>query len=135
MKIDTTLLATDLSAISQLTRKAEAIGFDGIWVSETAHDAFLPLVLAAEHSERVSLGTSIAVAFPRTPAILAHIAWDLAKYSQGRTVIGLGPQTNSHFQYCDAPNAHCYFLHSRHIRKLVKIRIIRGKSWQSVCQR
>ena len=38
MKIDTTLLATDLSEIPQLTRQAEAIGFDGIWTSETAHD-------------------------------------------------------------------------------------------------
>jgi hypothetical protein len=76
MKFDTPLLATDLSVIPQLTRQAEAIGFDGIWVSETAHDAFLPLVLVAEHSQRITLGTSIAVAFPRTPAILAHIAWD-----------------------------------------------------------
>ena len=98
MKFDTTLLATELSEIPQLTRQAEALGFDGIWTSETAHDAFLPLVLAAEHSNRISLGTSIAVAFPRSPAILAHIAWDLARYSQGRFKIGLGPQTNSHFQ-------------------------------------
>ena len=78
--------------VPQLTPQAEAIGFDGIWVSETAHDAFLPLVLAAEHSQRVTLGTSIAVAFPRTPAILAYIAWDLARYSQGRFRIGLGTQ-------------------------------------------
>ena len=98
MKFDTTLLTTDLSEIPQLTRQAEAIGFDGIWVSETAHDAFLPLVLVAEHSKRVTLGTSIAVAFPRSPAILAYIAWDLARYSQGRFIIGLGPQTNNHFQ-------------------------------------
>ena len=98
MKFDTTLLATDLSEIPHLTRQAEAIGFDGIWTSETAHDAFLPLVVAAEHSNRISLGTSIAVAFPRTPAILAHIAWDLARYSEGRFKIGLGPQVNSHFQ-------------------------------------
>lgn len=96
MKIDTTLLATDLGQIPQLTRQAEAIGFDGIWVSETAHDVFLPLVLAAEHSQRVTLGTSIALAFPRSPAILAYIAWDLAKYSQGRFVLGLGTQVKAH---------------------------------------
>ncbi len=96
MKIDTTLLATDLSQIPTLTKAADEMGFDGIWTSETAHDAFLPLVLAAEHSERITLGTSIAVAFPRSPAILAHIAWDLAKYSQGRTVIGLGTQVKGH---------------------------------------
>jgi len=98
MKFDTTLLATDLSQMPTLTQAAEAMGFDAVWTSETAHDPFLPLVLAAEHSQRVTLGTSIAVAFPRTPAILAHIAWDLARYSQGRFIIGIGPQTNSHFQ-------------------------------------
>ncbi len=96
MKFDTALLATDLSEIPQLTRQAEAIGFDGIWVSEAAHDAFLPLVLVAEHSERVTLGTSIALAFARSPASLAYIAWDLAKYSQGRVVVGLGTQVKVH---------------------------------------
>ena len=98
MKIDTTLLATELSDIPALTRQAEAIGFDGIWTSETAHDPFLPLTLAAEHSQTLSLGTSIAVAFPRSPAILAYLAWDLASYSQGRFRIGLGSQINNHFQ-------------------------------------
>jgi len=98
MKIDTTLLAVELSEITSLAAAAEAIGFDGIWTSETAHDPFLPLTLAAEHSQTLSLGTSIAVAFPRSPAILAYIAWDLAKYSQGRFIIGLGPQINNHFQ-------------------------------------
>ena len=98
MKFDTTLLTTDLSQMPTLTQAAEAMGFDAVWTSETAHDPFLPLVLAAEHSQQVALGTSIAVAFPRTPAILAHIAWDLARYSQGRFIIGLGPQTNNHFQ-------------------------------------
>ena len=96
MKLDTTLLVADLSQIPQLARQAEGLGFDGIWTSETAHDAFLPLVLAAEHSNRISLGTSIAVAFPRSPAILAHIAWDLARYSEGRFIIGLGPQVKGH---------------------------------------
>jgi alkanesulfonate monooxygenase SsuD/methylene tetrahydromethanopterin reductase-like flavin-dependent oxidoreductase (luciferase family) len=98
MKFDTTLLATDLSEIPQLTRQAEVIGFDGIWVSETAHDPFLPLVLVAEHSERLTLGTGIALAFPRSPAVLAYMAWDLAKYAQGRFVLGLGTQVNNHFQ-------------------------------------
>ena len=98
MKIDTTLLATELSEIPALTIAAEAIGFDGIWTSETAHDPFLPLTLAAEHSQTLSLGTSIAVAFPRSPAVLAYIAWDLARYSQGRFIMGLGTQTNNHFQ-------------------------------------
>ena len=98
MKFDTSLLVTDLSEIPQLTRQAEAMGFDGIWTAETAHEPFLPLVLAAEHSQKVSLGTSIAVAFPRSPAVLAYIGWDLARFSKGRFIMGLGTQTNNHIQ-------------------------------------
>jgi alkanesulfonate monooxygenase SsuD/methylene tetrahydromethanopterin reductase-like flavin-dependent oxidoreductase (luciferase family) len=71
MKFDTTLLICDLSQMPALTQAAEAIVFAGIWVAETAHDAFLPLTLAAEHSQRLSLGTSIALAFLRSPAAQA----------------------------------------------------------------
>ena len=98
MKIDTSLLVSNLSDIPALTQSAEELGFDGIWTAETAHDPFLPLALAAEHSQRVTLGTSIALAFPRSPAILAQLAWDLARYSKGRFILGLGTQTNNHFQ-------------------------------------
>ena len=98
MKFDTTLLVNELNHMPALAQAAEAMGFDGIWTSETAHDAFMPLVLAAEHSQTLALGTSIAVAFPRTPAVLAHIAWDLARFSKGRFIVGLGTQTNNHFQ-------------------------------------
>lgn len=96
MKIDTTLLVSDLTEMPTLARAAEAMGFDGIWTAETAHDAFLPLVLAAEHSQRLSLGTSIAIAFARSPATLAYIAWDLARFSKGRFIMGLGTQVRGH---------------------------------------
>jgi len=96
MKIDTTLLVSDLREMPVLTRAAEEMGFDGIWTADTAHDALLPLTLAAEHSEHLSLGTSIAVAFPRSPAILAYMAWDLAQFSKGRFIMGLGPQVKGH---------------------------------------
>ncbi|MCP5097926.1 MAG: TIGR03617 family F420-dependent LLM class oxidoreductase [Chloroflexi bacterium] len=96
MKFDTTLLAHDLNEMAAYTKAAESIGFDGIWTAETSHDPFLPLTLAAEHSERVKLGTGIAVAFPRSPATLAYLAWDLARYSQGRFILGLGTQVKAH---------------------------------------
>lgn len=98
MKFDTSLLVSDLSDMPVLTQAAEAMGFAGIWVAETAHDAFLPLALAAEHSQRLSLGTGIALAFSRSPAVLAYLAWDLARFSQGRFILGLGTQVNNHFQ-------------------------------------
>lgn len=96
MKFDTWLLEHDLKAMPDLSQKIEAMGFDGMWTAEAGNDAFFPLLLAAEHTERVSLGTSIATAFPRTPTILAHIAWDLANYSNGRFILGLGAQVRAH---------------------------------------
>ncbi len=96
MKFDASLLVHDLREMPAVARFADDAGFDGIWTFETAHEPFLPLVLAAEHSERLSLGTSIAVAFPRSPAILASIAWDLARFSKGRFILGLGTQVKGH---------------------------------------
>ncbi|HEY7167485.1 MAG TPA: TIGR03617 family F420-dependent LLM class oxidoreductase [Candidatus Binatia bacterium] len=96
MKIDASMLVHDLAQMPAVARAADEIGFDGLWTFETAHDAFLPLVLAAEHSRRLTLGTSIAVAFSRSPAVLAYIAWDLARFSKGRFILGLGTQVKGH---------------------------------------
>ena len=96
MKFDASLLVHKLEQMPALARFADDAGFNGIWTFETAHEPFLPLVLAAEHSSRLSLGTSIAVAFPRSPTILAQIAWDLARYSKGRFILGLGTQVKGH---------------------------------------
>lgn len=96
MKFDASLLVHDLGQMPALARFADEAGFDGIWTFETAHEPFLPLVLAAEHSQRLSVGTSIAVAFARSPAILASISWDLARFSKGRFILGLGTQVKGH---------------------------------------
>ncbi|HZA78592.1 MAG TPA: LLM class F420-dependent oxidoreductase [Acidimicrobiales bacterium] len=74
----------------------EARGYDGIWVPETSHDPFLPLLLAAEHTERLDLGTGIVVAFARNPMTLAQVSWDLQAASQGRFILGLGSQIKAH---------------------------------------
>ncbi len=96
MKFDASLLVHDLEQMPALARFADETGFDGIWTFETAHEPFLPLVLAAEHSRRLSVGTSIAVAFARSPAILAYLAWELARFSKGRFILGLGTQVKGH---------------------------------------
>lgn len=77
-------------------REAEAQGYDGIWTAETAHDPFFPLVLAAEHTESIELGTGIAVAFARSPMTVANIGWDLQAFSGGRFLLGLGSQIRPH---------------------------------------
>ncbi|HFE65778.1 MAG TPA: TIGR03617 family F420-dependent LLM class oxidoreductase [Chloroflexi bacterium] len=99
MKFDTTLLVHDLGEMAACTAAAETLGFDGLWTAETNHDPFLPLTLAAEHSQRLTLGTAIAVTFPRSPTVLAQLAWDLAKFSHGRFILGLGPQVKAHNVY------------------------------------
>ena len=96
MKLDFNVAVDDLRDVPALARDAEALGFDGLWTAETKHDPFLPLALAAEHTRRVSLGTAIAVAFPRSPTVVAHTAWDLQAASGGRVVLGLGTQVKGH---------------------------------------
>ncbi len=95
MKIDGSI-GTDLRSVPQNAREVEAAGYSGAWTAETSHDPFLPLLLAAEHTEKLELGTSIAVAFARNPMTLANTAWDLQAYSGGRFILGLGSQIKPH---------------------------------------
>jgi probable F420-dependent oxidoreductase len=96
MKFDVNMLPAPLNGIPAAARAAEQIGFDAIWTSETAHNPFLPLTHVAAATERIALGTGIAVAFPRSPMVTAQIAWDLAAQSQGRFILGLGTQVKQH---------------------------------------
>ena len=97
MKVDVAIGA-DLGQAAGAARGAEADGYDGVWSAEVGHDPFLPLLLVAEHSERVELGTGIAVAFARNPMILAHLGHDLQAYSRGRFLLGLGSQVKPHVE-------------------------------------
>lgn len=97
MKVDGGLgLTPDIEAIAANARAQEAAGYDGVWTAETSHDPFLPLVVAAANTERLELGTAIAVAFARNPMLLANIGWDLQAMSKGRFNLGLGSQIKPH---------------------------------------
>jgi len=98
VQIDIGLRDYQLQAVPEYARKMEAIGYDCIWSSETQHDPFLPLAVAATATSSVKLGTSIAVAFPRSPMITAYTAWDIQKASEGRFMLGLGSQVRAHNQ-------------------------------------
>jgi probable F420-dependent oxidoreductase len=74
----------------------EQRGYDGVWSAETSHDPFLPLVAAAQATERIDLGTGITVAFARNPMNLAQVSWDLQAASKGRFILGLGSQIKPH---------------------------------------
>src|SRR5437763_4231677 len=86
----------DLSRAAKAASDAEAAGYDGVWSAETSHDPFMPLLLAADATERVELGTSIAVAFARNPMTTAVTANDLQAYSKGRFILRLGSQIKPH---------------------------------------
>ena len=98
MLLDVALRDYDLNSVSDFARQAEAAGYDCIWTSETQHDPFLPLAVAASGTSKIKLGTAIAVTFPRSPMITAYTAWDLQKASAGRFILGLGSQVRAHNQ-------------------------------------
>ncbi len=95
MKIDGGI-GLDLSRAATDAKEAEDFGYDGIWVPETSRDPFLPLAIAAEHTQSIEIGTSIAVAFARSPMTLANTAYDLTGFSKGRFILGLGSQIRPH---------------------------------------
>jgi probable F420-dependent oxidoreductase len=97
MKVDGGI-SFDTANSAQSAKDAEAAGYDGAWTAETSHDPFLACLLAAEHTERIEVGTSIAVAFARNPMTMAYTAHDLQKFSQGRFLLGLGSQIKPHIE-------------------------------------
>ena len=97
MRIDG-LLGGSFDEVGERAAALEAAGYDGAFTAETNHDPFLQLVLAAQATERIELGTAITVAFARTPMTLAVTANDLHRAARGRLVLGLGSQIKPHIE-------------------------------------
>jgi len=97
VKVDGNLV-TDLPGIGQRARDLEDAGYSAGVSIETNHDPFLPLLLAAEHSQRLELMTAVAIAFARNPMTLAYCANDIHAFSGGRMVVGVGSQVSAHIQ-------------------------------------
>jgi probable F420-dependent oxidoreductase len=98
LKVDGALVTTALADVPARARELEAAGYDGVFTFESSHDPFFPLLLAAEHTERIELTTAIAIAFARNPMNLASIAYDLQLASKGRFNLGLGTQIKPHIE-------------------------------------
>lgn len=98
MKIYTTAPLEDPRTARTSFRRFEEIGYDGAFSFEAKHDPFLPLVLGAETTEHLRLGTAIAIAFARNPMNLANLAYGLQSISAGRFILGLGSQIRPHIQ-------------------------------------
>jgi probable F420-dependent oxidoreductase len=97
MKVDASV-AANLNRIGAEAAHREAIGFDGLRLAELNHDPFMPLAIAAEHTQRIELVTAVAVAFSRNPMSMAIQAHDLNAFSNGRLVLGLGSQVKPHIE-------------------------------------
>lgn len=95
MKVDGEV-SSALDRAGESAREAESSGCDGGWTSETSHDPFLAVLLAAQTTRRLELGTSVAIAFARNPMTVAVTANDLQTYSKGRFILGLGSQIEPH---------------------------------------
>ena len=88
----------DLASVRDGAREIERLGFDGFVTGEIKTDPFIPLALAATTTERISLTTAVAIAFPRSPTVTAMMAWDLQALSGGRFILGLGTQVKGHVE-------------------------------------
>lgn len=93
MELSTTLpVSTPLRAVGATVGRIEALGFDAVHVPETVHDSLAVALLAVEHSTNLIVRTSMTLAFPRSPMVVAYAAWDLAALSGGRFQLGLATQ-------------------------------------------
>jgi probable F420-dependent oxidoreductase len=81
---------------AEAARTATELGYDGFFSAETQYDPFLPLAFASAREPGLEVGTAIAVAFPRSPMVVATTAWDLARMSGGKFMLGLGTQVRAH---------------------------------------
>jgi probable F420-dependent oxidoreductase len=88
----------DIHRVGQHAKLLEDLGYYGLAVEETKDDPFVLLAIAAQSTSTLMLGTSVAIAFPRAPAITALSAWTIQKLSRGRMLLGLGPQVKGHIE-------------------------------------
>lgn len=98
MQIDANLMDPSIKDAGELAQTAEAIGFDGAWVTELTHSPFTTTTQMTTATENIDVGTAIALAFPRSPMVTAYTAWDLQNLSDGRFILGLGTQVKGHIE-------------------------------------
>ncbi len=98
MRVGTTLPQKDLNDVPAAAQRIEELGYDGVGTQDNRYGPFLSLGVAAVATERIELATSVAIAFPRSPMVVASLAWDLQRASKGRFCLGLGSQVKGHIE-------------------------------------
>lgn len=96
MRVSTQLPNHDLREAQKVAQLSEKAGLDTVVALENAHNPYIPLAAAALETDKIQLGTAVAMAFPRAPTITAHAAWDVHNASKGRFYLGLGAQVKTH---------------------------------------
>ena len=96
MKVGTGFGGGWLTGVAEAAKRAEDLGYDVASTPETAHDSILTATLGAAATERIEIQTSVTIAFPRSPTVLAYEAWDIQHLSKGRFSLGLGSQVKGH---------------------------------------
>ena len=96
MRVEGFVMDPSWPAVAETARRIEAAGFDYLAAPEINADPFLMLAAAVGTTTRVGLRTAVALAFPRSPMVVAQIAWDLQRNSGGRFTLGLGTQVKGH---------------------------------------
>jgi probable F420-dependent oxidoreductase len=98
MKVDSMGYYASVMEAGNGAVRAEALGYDAFWAPDTQADAFVSCSVGAQRTERVRLGTGIAVAFARNPMTVAMQANDLHLMSEGRFMLGVGSQIKPHIE-------------------------------------
>jgi probable F420-dependent oxidoreductase len=96
VKLDLLLVGSPLGRAADMARRAEAAGYDGLWVAEAVNEPFLTCAVGLEATSRLEMGPAIALAFVRSPMVTAMASWELQGASGGRFRLGLGPQVKAH---------------------------------------
>jgi alkanesulfonate monooxygenase SsuD/methylene tetrahydromethanopterin reductase-like flavin-dependent oxidoreductase (luciferase family) len=96
MIVETSLREFPMPRVAEMARLAEDLAFDGLTFSEARHDPFVVAAVAASVTHRVRLATSVAIAFPRRPMVVAQATHNLQELSVGRFTVGLGTQVRGH---------------------------------------
>ncbi|MFO1189055.1 MAG: TIGR03617 family F420-dependent LLM class oxidoreductase [Alphaproteobacteria bacterium] len=96
MRVIATVPQGDLRAYARAAKAMEETGYDVLMSMENKHEPFMPLAVAAVNTSRIGLATGVAIAFPRSPMVIASTCWDLQVASNGRMVLGIGTQVKGH---------------------------------------
>lgn len=88
----------DFSRLVADAQLLESLGYSALMFEETKQDPFICLGIAAQATKTLGLGTAVAIAFARSPAVTALSAWTLQKLSGGRFTLGLGTQVKAHIE-------------------------------------